>query len=73
MLSGGVPPLKYSSIDLLRIWAALTGLFLALAYFVMVYAGRGNPEQVVLLTVAIAGFELFFFAQEITQRFRRRA
>jgi len=65
--------LKYSSIDLLRIWAAITGLFLTLAYFVMVYVGRGNPEQVVLLTVATAGFELFFFAQEISQRFRRRA
>lgn len=65
--------MKYSSIDLLRIWAAITGLFLTLAYFVMVYVGRGNPEQVVLLTVAIAGFELFFFAQEISQRFRRRA
>ncbi len=73
MLPCGVPPLKYSSIDLLRIWAAITGLFLTFAYFVMVYVGRGNPEQVVLLTVAIAGFELFFFAQEISQRFRRRA
>ena len=73
MLPRGVPPLKYSTIDLLRVWAAITGLLLALVYFVMVYVGRGNPEQVVLLTVAIAGFELFFFAQEISQRFRRRA
>jgi hypothetical protein len=73
MLPRGVPPLKYSTIDLMRVWAAITGLFLTLAFFVMVYLGRGNPDQVVLLTVAIAGFELFFFVQDIAQRFRRRA
>lgn len=65
--------MKFSTTDLLRVWAAITGLVLTVAYFVMVYVGRGNPDQVVLLTVAIAGFELFFFAQEISQRFRRRA
>ena len=57
----------------LLLLGGLRGLFLTLAYFAMVYLGRGNPEQVVLLTVAIAGFELFFFVQEIAQRFRRRA
>ena len=72
MLSRGVYPVKLSNLDQLRVWAALTGLLLAVAYFAMVWLGMDNRDSLVMLTVSVAGFELFFLTQELSQRWRRR-
>lgn len=72
MLSRGVYSVKLSNLDQLRVWAALTGLLLAAAYFAMVWLGLENRDSLVMLTVSVAGFELFFLTQELSQRWRRR-
>ncbi len=72
MLSRGVYPVKLSNLDQLRVWAALTGLLLAAAYFAMVWLGLENRDSLVMLTVSVAGFELFFLTQELSQRWRQR-
>ena len=72
MLSRGVYPVKFSNLDQVRIWACLTGVLLALAYFTMAWLGLDNRDSLAMLTVGVAGFELFFLTQELTQRWRRR-
>ncbi len=72
MLSRGVYPVKLSNLDQLRVWAALTGLLLAAAYFAMVWLGLENRDSLVMLTVSVAGFELFFLTQELSQAWRQR-
>lgn len=72
MLSRGVYPVKLSNLDQLRVWAALTGLLLAAAYFAMVWLGLESRDSLVMLTVSVAGFELFFLTQELSQAWRRR-
>lgn len=72
MLSRGVYPVKLCNLDQLRVWAALTGLLLAAAYFAMVWLGLENRDSLVMLTVSVAGFELFFLTQELSQAWRQR-
>ena len=72
MLSRGVYSVKLSNLDQLRVWAALTGLLLAAAYFAMVWLGLENRDSLVMLTVSVAGFELFFLTQELSQAWRQR-
>ena len=72
MLSRGVHPLKFSNLDQVRVFAALTGVLLAMAYFAMIWLDLSNRESLAMLTVGVAGFELFFLTQELSQRWRRR-
>jgi hypothetical protein len=51
---------------------ALTGLVLVTACFVMLWQGYPGEENVALTAAGLAGFELFFFAQDISKRWRRR-
>jgi hypothetical protein len=61
-----------SLLDLLRVWAALTGLALVAAYFGALYLGIGGPVLTLLpmLVAAIGGFELFLFSQDMWLRWR---
>lgn len=63
--------MKYSNIDQLRIYAAVTGIVLVLAWFAMAWAQRGDPDLVAMLATGVAGFELFFFGQDMQKRWRR--
>lgn len=66
MLSGGVRPLKQlSMLDLLRVWAAVTGLLLAAWYFGALYFGVKPSPMLPMLVAAIGGFELFLFSQDL--------
>ena len=68
MLSRGVRPLKQLSLlDLLRVWAAVTGLLLAAWYFGALYLGARAYAlpSLPLLIAAIGGFELFLFSQDL--------
>jgi len=67
VLSRGVRPLKQqlSLMDLMRVWAALTGLLLIVGYVVAVYIGLAFAPMLAMLAVAIGGFELALVGQEI--------
>jgi hypothetical protein len=66
VLSRGVRSLKQLSLlDLLRVWAAITGLLLAVWFFGALYLGMKTSPLLPLLISAIGGFELFLFSQDI--------
>jgi hypothetical protein len=56
--------LKYSTFDLMRFWAALTGVVLAAAYFGMLWGDLKPSDILPMLVTAIGGFEAFLFAQD---------
>jgi hypothetical protein len=64
MLSRGVCSLKFATFDLMRVWAAFTGLALAVWFFVQLALGNSTSELIPMLAVAIGGFELVLFAQD---------
>lgn len=55
---------KLNTVEMIRIWAALTGLFLVALYFGVLYAGGVPSPMIAMLATAIAGFEIFFFGQD---------
>lgn len=64
MLSRGVYPVK-STFDLMRVWAALTGLVLATWYFGALYLGLKTTDTLPMLIAGIGGFELMLYAQDL--------
>ena len=67
MLSRGVRPLNRETFDMMRVWAALTGIALAAWFFAALYLGFATPHAVPMLVAGIGGFELFLFAQDIAR------
>lgn len=55
---------KFNTVDMIRIWASLTGLFLAGLYFMVLWAGMEPSPMIAMLATAIGGFEIFFFGQD---------
>jgi hypothetical protein len=51
--------------ELMRIWAALTGVALALWYFGALYLGGKMTDLLPMLITGIGGFEMVLFAQDI--------
>lgn len=64
MRPGGVYPVK-STFDLMRVWAALTGLVLAAWYFVALYMGVKTGDTLPMLISGIGGFEMVLYGQDI--------
>ncbi|MFA7586488.1 MAG: hypothetical protein WCY11_09910 [Novosphingobium sp.] len=60
--------MKPTTLDLTRIWAAVTGLALAAWYFAALYYGSEPSELLPMLVTAIGGFELFLFTQDLWLR-----
>jgi hypothetical protein len=52
----------------MRVWAALTGVVLAVWYFVQLYLGWSVSETIPMLVSGIGGFEMFLFAQDVMRR-----
>lgn len=71
MLSRGVRPLNRSTFDLMRVWAAITGLVLSAWFFLKLWLGAPTSEIVPMLVAAIGGFELFLYAQDVMRRRRQ--
>lgn len=71
MLSRGVHSVKFSTFDLMRVWAAVTGVALAAVYFALVYLGYTPSESLPMLIAGIGGFELVLVGQDIW--FKREA
>lgn len=57
--------------EMVRVWAALTGVVLALWGLLSLCFGVGHSDLVPMLATGIGGFELFLFAQD--KWLRRRA
>ena len=66
----GVYPVK-TTFDLMRVWAAITGLVLAAWFFGCLYLGVKTTETLPMLISAIGGFEMVLYAQDIW--FKRRS
>jgi zinc transporter ZupT len=65
VLSRGVHPVKqFTLFDSLRVWAAVTGLLLAVWYFGALYLKMDVSQTLPMLIAAIGGFELFLVAQD---------
>ena len=70
MLSRGVRSLNRETFDVMRVWAALTGIALAVWFFAALYLGDKSPEAVPMLVAGIGGFELMLFAQDVMRKRR---
>ena len=62
-----------TQMDMMRVWAAITGLVLVALVFVQMAMGMKITDTLPMLAASIAGFEMFLFAQdEVNKRKRRR-
>jgi hypothetical protein len=60
--------LNRETFDIMRVWAALTGVVLAVFYFVLLYLELAPSETIPMLVSGIGGFELVLFAQDLMRR-----
>lgn len=72
MFSRGVRPLNLGTLHYIRVWAALTGVLLTIAFFIGLLFGHQPSPTLAMLVSAIGGFELFLFTQDIWLKRRRR-
>jgi hypothetical protein len=62
-----------TTLEMMRVWAAITGLVLVVLVFGEMYLGSTVTDTLPMLAASIAGFELFLFAQdEVNKRRGRR-
>ncbi|HSQ95294.1 MAG TPA: hypothetical protein VLM18_04225 [Croceibacterium sp.] len=64
-------PVK-TQMDMLRVWASLTGLVLVALVFVQMALGVKMSDTLPMLAASIAGFELFLFGQDVANKRKRR-
>ena len=60
--------MKLTTFDMMRVWAALTGIVLAALYFARVYDGMPASDMLPMLIAAIGGFELFLLGHDRAKR-----
>ena len=62
-----------TTLEMMRVWAAITGVVLVALVFVQMALGMKVTDTLPMLAASIAGFELFLFAQdEVNKRRGRR-
>ena len=62
-----------TTLEMMRVWAAITGLVLVVLVFGELLLGYTVTDTLPMLAASIAGFELFLFAQdEVNKRRGRR-
>jgi hypothetical protein len=61
-----------TTLDMMRVWAAITGLVLVALVFVEMVLGMKLTDRLPMLAAAIAGFELFLFAHDEVNNWKRR-
>lgn len=62
--------MNLSTFDMVRVWAALTGLVLAAVYFLVMVLGHQPSQMISMLVAGIGGFELFLVGQDYLLRGR---
>lgn len=63
---------RLGTFELMRVWAAATGIVLALWYFTAVWLNRAPLPALALLVTAIGGFEMMLTGQDLLLKRRRR-
>ena len=61
-----------TTLDMMRVWAAITGLVLVALVFGEMYLGMKVTDTLPMLAASICGFELFLFAQDVVHKHRGR-
>ena len=61
-----------TTLDMMRVWAAITGLVLVALVFVQMWMGMKITDTLPMLAASIAGFELFLFAQDVVNKRKGR-
>ena len=61
-----------TQLDMMRVWAAITGLVLVALVFVQMALGVKMSDTLPMLAASIAGFELFLFAQDVVNKRKGR-
>jgi len=61
-----------TQLDMMRVWAAITGLVLVALVFVQMAMGMKLTDTLPMLAASIAGFELFLFAQDVVNKRKGR-
>ena len=61
-----------TQLEMMRVWAALTGLVLVALVFVQMALGMKITDTLPMLAAPIAGFELFLFAQDLVNKRKGR-
>jgi hypothetical protein len=61
-----------TQLDMMRVWAAITGLVLVALVFVQMATGMKITDTLPMLAASIAGFELFLFAQDLVNKRKGR-
>ena len=61
-----------TQLEMMRVWAALTGLVLVALVFVQMALGMKITDTLPMLAASIAGFELFLFAQDVVNKRKGR-
>ncbi|MCJ2177869.1 hypothetical protein [Novosphingobium album (ex Hu et al. 2023)] len=56
--------MRLTTVEMIRVWAAMTGLFLVALYFGVLSTGSMPSPMIAMLATAIGGFEIFFFGQD---------
>ncbi len=64
--------MKAPTFDYMRVWAALTGLALAVWYFGALWLEASPSPLLPMLITAIGGFEMFLFGQDLFLKRKRR-
>ena len=64
--------MKPTTFDLMRVWAAITGIALAVWFLGADYLGANASPMLPMLVSAIGGFELFLYVQDIVLKRKRR-
>ena len=57
-----------TQLDMMRVWAAITGLVLVALVFVQMAMGVKLSDTLPMLAASISGFELFLFAQDVINK-----
>ena len=65
--------MKLSQFDMMRVWAAVTGLVLCAFWFGAHFFGFKTPDTLPMLICGVGGFELFHYVQDLLIRRRRDA
>lgn len=60
--------MNFTPVEQLRVLASVTGLVLALAAIALGMSGSADFDMISMLAASIAGFEIFFFGQQLAQR-----
>lgn len=63
--------MKPTTFDLMRVWAAITGIALTVWFFVALYMGGEASPVLPMLVAAIGGFELMLYVQDVVLRRKR--